>query len=244
MRFSYSQHMQQTFPGRVSGVITLDRVHDRPEVSKDIARFSGLAAQRLEKASEGALPEIRAWRRAYSTMGLKPTQYRCAAEALLRRFRKDGGLPQIHPLVDLCNAVSMAFATPIAVFDRDRISGDLTVRQAVGSETYLTFGGDTENPEPDEVIFADVAGHAHARRWANRQSRLSAVSGETARAIIVAEALHETAEEDMVRLVAALSNALRDAYDPEPQTALLLEPAAAFAYRPGTASLTARNRTM
>jgi DNA/RNA-binding domain of Phe-tRNA-synthetase-like protein len=37
-------------------------------------------------------------------MGLKPTQYRCAPEALLRRLRKEGTLPPLHPLVDLCNA--------------------------------------------------------------------------------------------------------------------------------------------
>jgi DNA/RNA-binding domain of Phe-tRNA-synthetase-like protein len=39
---------------------------------------------------------------------MKPTQYRCASEALLRRFRKEGALPRIHPLRDLCNAVSLA----------------------------------------------------------------------------------------------------------------------------------------
>ncbi|WP_264830499.1 phenylalanine--tRNA ligase beta subunit-related protein, partial [Klebsiella michiganensis] len=67
--------------------------------------------------SEGELPEIQAWRRAFSKMGLKPTQYRCASEQLLRRFRQDRALPEIHPLIDLCNAISMAFAIPIAVFD-------------------------------------------------------------------------------------------------------------------------------
>jgi DNA/RNA-binding domain of Phe-tRNA-synthetase-like protein len=51
-------------------------------------------------------------------MGLKPTQYRCASEALLRRFRKDGSLPWIHPLVEVCNPVSLAYAIPIAVADR------------------------------------------------------------------------------------------------------------------------------
>ena len=51
-------------------------------------------------------------------MGLKPTQYRCASESLLRRFRKEGSLPRLHPLVDLCNAVSMAYAIPVAVLDR------------------------------------------------------------------------------------------------------------------------------
>jgi len=38
-------------------------------------------------------------------MGMKPTQYRCASEALLRRYRRDRVLPRVHPLVDLCNAV-------------------------------------------------------------------------------------------------------------------------------------------
>ena len=56
-------------------------------------------------------------------MGLKPTQYRCAAESLLRRFRKEGSLPRLHPLVDLCNAVSLAFAVPVAVLDAGRIAG-------------------------------------------------------------------------------------------------------------------------
>jgi hypothetical protein len=54
----------------------------------------------------------------FSQMGLKPTQYRCASEALLRRFRKDGSLPWIHPLVEVCNPVSLAYAIPIAVADR------------------------------------------------------------------------------------------------------------------------------
>ena len=68
----------------------------------------------------------------------------CASEALLRRFRKDGSLPWIHPLVDVCNAVSLAYAIPIAVFDLDQVTGNLTVRHATGTETYATFAGDTE----------------------------------------------------------------------------------------------------
>jgi hypothetical protein len=56
-------------------------------------------------------------------MGLKPTQYRCASEASVRRFRNDGSLPLIHPLVDVCNAVSLAYAISIAVFDLDQVNG-------------------------------------------------------------------------------------------------------------------------
>ena len=33
-----------------------------------------------------------------------------ASESLLRRFRKEGELPRIHPRIDLCNAASLTFA--------------------------------------------------------------------------------------------------------------------------------------
>jgi DNA/RNA-binding domain of Phe-tRNA-synthetase-like protein len=69
-----------------------------------------MAEARLANTLEGELPEIQAWRRVFSRMGLKPTQYRCASEALLRRFRKERSLPLIHPLIDLCNAVSIALS--------------------------------------------------------------------------------------------------------------------------------------
>lgn len=79
------------------------------------------------------------------------------------------------------------------MFDIDQIDGDLEVRRARGNETYLTFGGETEHPAPGEVIYADKAGNAHARRWTNRQSALSAISEKTSHALIVSEALHLTA---------------------------------------------------
>ena len=133
-----------------------------------------------------SVPEIQAWRRAFARMGLKPTQYRCAAESLLRRFRKEGALPRLHPLVNLCNAVSLAFAIPVAVFDISKITGALEVRYAAGDEDYLTFSGEVEHPAVHEVIFFDAAGQAHARRWSNRQSGLSAVRNPTTAALIVA----------------------------------------------------------
>ena len=154
-------------------------------------------------------------------LGLKPTQYRCAAESLLRRFRKEGGLPRLHPLVDLCNAVSLAFAIPVAVLDAAEVAWPLEVRYARGDEDYLTFGGETEHPAPGEVIFADQAGQAHARRWTNRQSGRSAVRDTTSTVLIVAEALHDDAAEDVPELIAVLSTVIGEAWQAKPQIAVL-----------------------
>jgi DNA/RNA-binding domain of Phe-tRNA-synthetase-like protein len=156
----------------------------------------------LASSSEAELPQTQAWRRAFARMGLKPTQYRCASEALLRRYKKERSLPSIHPLVDLCNAVSLAYAIPVAALDVDQIAGSLRVRYADGNETYLAFSGQTEHPYPGEVIFADDAGNVHARRWTNRQSALSAMSPVTTTALIVAEGMHESASADVRALIA------------------------------------------
>ena len=180
--------------------------------------LTATAKARLADGPESEFPEIQAWRRAFARMGLKPTQYRCAAESLLRRFRKEGSLPRLHPLVDLCNAVSLAFAVPVAVLDADQIAWPLEVRYAVGDEDYLTFGGEVEHPAPGEVIFADRAGQAHARRWTNRQSGRSAVSGATSAVLIVAEALHERAPSDISELIKTLTAEIGGTWTLEPAT--------------------------
>ncbi len=211
MKFSHAPALLRDFPELVSIARHVEGVDALGDVSSLVAPFHTLAANRLDGRTESDLPEIQAWRRTFSKMGLKPTQYRSAAESLLRRFRKEGALPRIHPLVDLCNAVSLAFAIPIAVFDLATVSGGLQVRCAAGTETYETFSGEIEHPEPGEVIFADKAGQAHARRWTNRQSGLSAIRPATARALIVAEAMHETAREDIAELAEALDRVLAEA---------------------------------
>src|SRR5208282_3249790 len=186
MDFQHSGEIWRDFPELVAGVVFADGITSDVAADDRVAAFAAIANSRLADATESELPEIRAWRRAFTRMGLKPTQYRCASEALLRRLRKDGALPRLHPLVNVCNAVSAAFATPVAVFDLDKVTGRLDVRYADGDEDYLTFSGETEHPGPHEVIFADQAGHVHARRWCNRQSGRSAAADSTATVLIVA----------------------------------------------------------
>ncbi len=208
MRFQHDEAIWRDFPRLAAGAVVIQRETSDRDVTQQSQRFLDRADARLRRSSESELPEIQAWRRAFAQMGLKPTQYRCASEALLRRYRKDKALPHIHPLVDLCNAVSVAYAIPIAVFDLDRVEGNLEVRYANGAEVYLAFSGETENPALGEVVFADAADQAHARRWTNRQSALSAVRRDSARALIVAEALHDDAVADIAALLDELQHVL------------------------------------
>ena len=230
MHFQHSSEIWRDYPELVPGVLFAEGIHTDVSVGPRVAKFNRIAEERLAIASEAALPEIQAWRRAFSRMGLKPTQYRCASESLLRRFRKEKALPQIHPLIDLCNSISLAFAIPVAVFDVSQVKECVEVRYGSGSEQFLTFSGETENPDAHEVIFADDAGQAHARRWTNRQSAYSAVRDTTDAVLIVAEAMHDSASVDVERLIAAIVDELNVIWSVTPKTAMLSQPSPRFEF--------------
>jgi DNA/RNA-binding domain of Phe-tRNA-synthetase-like protein len=217
MDFQHHAALWRDFPALVPGVLYAGGTPAGVQ-QPDTDHLTAMAKARLADGPESEFPEIQAWRRAFARMGLKPTQYRCAAESLLRRFRKEGSLPRLHPLVDLCNAVSLAFAVPVAVLDADQVAWPLEVRYASGDEDYLTFGGEIEHPAPGEVIFADRAGQAHARRWTNRQSGRSAVSPATGTVLIVAEALHQGAGATIGELIETLTSAIAKTWTLEPGT--------------------------
>jgi DNA/RNA-binding domain of Phe-tRNA-synthetase-like protein len=144
VHFAHSSALWAQFPQLVPGVLVAGGIH--PDAPVRLEAWYERARQRLSHGPESELAEVGAWRRAFAQMGLKPTQYRSAGEALLRRFR--------------------------------------------------------------EVIFADAAGHAHARRWTFRQSRRSTVSAETRRVLIVAEGLHAGAGADVAALVDELAGSI------------------------------------
>ncbi|WP_419997072.1 B3/4 domain-containing protein [Streptomyces boninensis] len=227
--FHHSAALWADHPDLVAGVLHADGLDAVTDSGPRVAAYTGIARERLAGVgTESELGEIQAWRRAFAAMGLKPTQYRCASESLLRRLRKEGELPRIHPLVDLCNAVSVAYAIPVAAIDASRVAWPLQVRHAEGDETYETFGGTVEHPQPGEVTFADAGGRSHARRWTNRQSGYSAVGPGTTEVLIVAEALHDTAAQDVPKLIAALGDELRSLWGAEPRTGLLTPAAPRF----------------
>ena len=205
MYFEHAREIWADFPELAAIAVFVEGVTSHEPVTDRTSKFLATARERLALTTEGQLPEIQAWRRTFARTGLRPTQYRCASESLLRRLRKENALPHVHPLVDLCNAVSVAYAIPVAVFDVAQVDSGLEVRYAHGDEDYLTFDGVVEHPEPGEVIFADRVGHAHARRWTNRQSGRSAATACTVGALIVAEAMHSSSRHDVEDLAGTLA---------------------------------------
>ncbi|MEL6408326.1 MAG: phenylalanine--tRNA ligase beta subunit-related protein [Chloroflexota bacterium] len=211
--FQYSEKIIQNYPNLVGGVIVADNL-SFPSMSQAL-RTAYVDEQKVVKARIGDQPlselsSLAAWRKAFSAFGVSPTQYRNAAESLLRRLTKKGDLPSINTLVDIGNLISIRYALPVAVFDTKQIKPPITVQYATGDETFATLGGgQIEHPEAGEVIFVDTKKMAIARRWCWRQSATSASNEETTHAIITIEAHHEGGEADIRQAVVDLIELLQ-----------------------------------
>lgn len=169
--------------------------------------------ERIGDTPLSEIPSIAAWRRVFTGFGVKPTQYRNAAESLLRRLTKKGDIPSISPLVDVGNMVSIRYALPVAFFDLEGIEGSTTVTLADGDEDFTDLGSDTPvSPDPGEVVFVDEANVVSARRWCWRQSAHSATSPGTSRVLITVEGHHEDAHRDVAAAFDDIAACL-DRYD-------------------------------
>ena len=194
MPFQYDPEILKRFPRLAGGAMLGSGLKNGP--SPEALRQAYLHEQRrtLERISSTPLSEIEAlagWRAAFRLFGVDPTQYRSAAEALLRRLSKKGDIPSINAAVDSCNLVSIRYALPAAGFDRQALRGPVTVRFAKGDELFTPLRqASAEQPEPGEVIFTDEAGLVVARRWCWRQSEESAAGEHTQEALFTVEAQH------------------------------------------------------
>lgn len=75
MYFRHSPEIWRDFPALIPGVLVAGGLHKDISVEARIEAFHSVSGERLSTASESEFPEIRAWRRAFSRMGHKPTQY-------------------------------------------------------------------------------------------------------------------------------------------------------------------------
>lgn len=228
--FRYDAQLLERFPQTRGAIIHargLQGGASNAELGALYAQEQAATLTRIGAQPLSSLPSIAAWRRCFSAFGLRPTQYRSAVEALLRRLTKSGDIPSINRLVDIGNLVSIRHELPVAVFDVRALQLPVTVRLAAGDERFTGLGEQkAQQPAPGEVIFADTQSLVIARRWCWRQSAESAARADTTEALVTCEAQHAdgaaavaAAQQDLLDLLARFAGgeayaALLDAGNP------------------------------
>ena len=118
-RFTHDPLLRARFPRLHVATLVVTDIDKIDLAALHPAPLEAVADARLSGATESELPEIRAWRAAFTEMGLKPTQYRCAAEAMHEKAEAD--------LVRMVEVLSATFrGAGAAVEPNASWSGDAT----------------------------------------------------------------------------------------------------------------------
>lgn len=223
--FQYHPDILNAYSNLTGGVIVAKGVENGPTPEDLVAAYLEEQKATLTRIGETPLSEVEslsAWRSAFRSFGVDPTQYRSAAEALLRRLTKKGDIPSINKLADTGNLVSIRYGLPVALFDLRAVQGAITVHFADGSERFTNLNSDeVVHPEPGEVVFSDENKMVVARRWCWRQSDESATREHTTDVVVTIEAQHEGGRSDVQAGLDDLRHLLEEYAGGRYQTALL-----------------------
>jgi DNA/RNA-binding domain of Phe-tRNA-synthetase-like protein len=209
--FVYRDDLLAQFPEIVGGVLNVFGLHNGPSPDTLLELYQSEQAQVKAKGIVPTeTPSLVAWRSAFRRFGVNPTQYRSAAEALLRRLDKKGDIPSINSLVDIGNLVSIRYAMPVAMVDIRDLTSPITVHVAVGNETFVELDDQSSvHPDAGEVIFTDGAGVGVARRWCWRQSAESAAREDSTQLLVTVEGHHADAHADIAAALDDLTGLLQ-----------------------------------
>ena len=166
-----------------------------------------------EKLSNTVISEhefVAPWREVYRNFGSKPNEYSSSVEALAKRVQKDKELPDINPLVNLYNALSLKHLLPFGGEDLDKIKGDISLAFAVGTEKGKYIGSDKEDScYPGEIAYLDDLGFI-CRRWNWREADRTKLTKETKNVVLVAEALPPISNVHFKKAIEELSSLLTE----------------------------------
>jgi DNA/RNA-binding domain of Phe-tRNA-synthetase-like protein len=223
--FQYTQPILETFPNLIGGVIAGHDLHSEsspPSLTAAYQAEQEAAIARIGETPLSEIPSLAGWRTAFRQFGVDPTQYRSAAEALLRRLTKKGDIPSINLLVDIGNLVSIRYGLPVAILDLNQLNPPITVQFATGDEHFSDLGGsESDTPNAGEVIFADPDGAVCARRWCWRQSAGSAAQPTTTDILVTVEAQHANGRVDVEAAIHDLLSLLKQFAGGRYESALL-----------------------
>jgi DNA/RNA-binding domain of Phe-tRNA-synthetase-like protein len=154
---------------------------------------------------------LAAWQQVFRRFGARPQRTPSSAEALRKRFQRDGRLPAVNPVVDVYNAVSLRFAVPVGGENLSAYAGDPRLVIATGTESFDTVKDGLpcqEHPDLGEVVWRDDRG-VTCRRWNWRQCVRTRLDADARQMWFILESLPEMPADALNEAGAALERALR-----------------------------------
>jgi DNA/RNA-binding domain of Phe-tRNA-synthetase-like protein len=151
-------------------------------------------------------PILRGFRDLHDLVKRSNRRFVSSAEALVGLFQRKGVIPEINPLVDIYNAVSLETRLSIGAHDVAHVCGGITLRLTQGGERFVPLGATEPEPiQPGEYCYLDDSGEVLCR-LEHRQCQRTRVTDQTASCFYIVQGNAATSrdmlEHGLSRLVA------------------------------------------
>ena len=151
--FSVEKKVFEVLPDYCVGVIRAS-IPNKEGAANPVSELFRKELQRFFHQSQGvALREtknISAYRSALQKAGINPNKFMCSIEALSRRVQKSGVLPEIDPIVDLGNAISLKYLLAVGAHDlANAQENSIAVRFSEAGDLFRPMGTLTDEAVPE-----------------------------------------------------------------------------------------------
>lgn len=211
MKVHCEQELFEKFPGASIHGVVFDRLDLLESGTDQLWKGRALESVRESGISPELLvevPEIKIWRSAFQSFGLKPSKYRSSIEQLYRRALKGDLIETRLPLVNLYCYVSILHRAPMGAYDLEKTRGDICIRPAKGGEEFMAIGEKQAiHSEAGVVVYADSEGII-CWGWNHRDSARTCLGLDTRRAIFFADSSDAFTRGAAMEAINTLTNAL------------------------------------
>ncbi|MEG2191860.1 MAG: phenylalanine--tRNA ligase beta subunit-related protein [Oscillospiraceae bacterium] len=116
MKFYVTEEVFEKMPNACFGLVSvwgLDNGKSYPHIEKLLTESIKSCEEHFEGKVVKQEKELLCYRDAFLQIGINPNKFMSSIEALLTRISKKKGLPEINPVVDLGNAISLKYYLPV-----------------------------------------------------------------------------------------------------------------------------------
>lgn len=159
MKFKIDQPVFEILPNLAIAIPVIRGFDNTKEAAEALGLLRGAEANlRQTQSLDSFWKDIRvtAYVDAFRTFGTDPEIRRPTHIALAIRVLEGGELPDINPIVNIYNAMSIKYLTPFGGENLDVLKGDFRLFIAKGGETWFPIGGDKSKPAiAGELVWGD-----------------------------------------------------------------------------------------
>lgn len=224
MKFRIEKSIFDALPNLFVGIVVakgVDNARTYPQIEALLNDAIEFAQKRFEHANLKEAEEILPYRDAFRALGMNPNKFPCSVEAMFSRISKGKKLPQINPLVDLNNALSLKHVIPMGTHDLGCSAENIEMRYSIEGDSFLPFGEKEEEPLlPGEVIYA-VDHQVRTRRWTWRQSEHGKITDKTSYVFFPIDGFMGFNHSKVEQVVCELSDTLKTILDCEVKTGIV-----------------------